>query len=232
MLFKYTSSFVFPNGCRSTFTKVENITIRMLEHTLVDFTFLGAKDVLLNNEPLNDATKVAFNLSQSVYPLIFQRDDNGLKLLNFKMVKHRWEKYCKSTCKYEMSEYVKKYIKSSAETMKGLSTFLEAIMQGCFIQLILFKEKQESLMTSNFPTYDTLISWQCQENMVESIPQVFFLKAHPLKSLPYFVEGKGVLEITRTQLGIPKEIHLELRVEMANEGHYSKMVDINLIDEK
>jgi len=49
--------------------------------------------------------------------------------------------------------------------------------------------------------------------------------------LPYFVGGYGTLEVTKSQWGNPKSIHMELRVEMSNEGYYHKMADINLIEE-
>ena len=231
MRFKYISSIIFPDGHTSTLTCVEGVHIEISEHAPMKVVFLGSKDILWNNKPLDTACKVAFDLGQSVYPLSFQENDYGYELLNFKETKAQWNKYSKIACSGEESKYVKEYIESSSLWMKDERTFLKAIMQRIFLQLMLFKDNQDYLLIPNYPNPNTPLQWKLKRASTYSNPSIWDLKAQLSGSNPYFLEGKGILEVEKTIHGIPKDIHLEFRVEMSNEGYYRKMVDINIIEE-
>ena len=230
MRFKYISSIIFPDGHTSTLTCVEGVHFEKFENAPLKVVFLGSKDILWNNKLLDTACKVAFDLGQSVYPLSFQENDYGYELLNFKETKAQWNKYSKIACSGEESKYVKEYIESSSLWMKDESTFLKAIMQRIFLQLMLFKDNQDYLMIPNYPNPNTPLQWKLKRASTYSNPSIWDLKAQLCESNPYFVEGKGILEVEKTIHGIPKDIHLEFRVEMSNEGYYRKMVDINIIE--
>ena len=90
---------------------------------------------------------------------------------------------------------------------------------------------QDYLLIPNYPNPNTPLQWKLKRNSTYSNPSIWDLKAQLPGSNPYFVEGKGILEVEKTIHGIPKDIHLEFRVEMSNEGYYRKMVDINIIEE-
>jgi len=231
MRFKYISSIIFPDGHTSTLTCIEGIHIQKTEHAPLKVIFLGSKDILWNNKPLDTACKIAFDLGQSVYPLSFQMNEEDYELLNFDEAKAQWDKYSKIVCSGEESKYVKEYIESSSLWMKDESTFVKAIMQRIFLQLMLFKDNQDYLLTPNFPNPNTPLQWKLKRTSTYSNPSIWDLKAQLCESNPYFVEGKGILEVENTNYGIPKDIHLEFRVEMSNEGYYRKMVDINIIEE-
>ena len=231
MRFKYISSIIFPDGHTSTLTCVDGVHFEKFENAPLKVVFLGSKDILWNNKPLDAACKVAFDLGQSVYPLSFQENDYGYELLNFKETKAQWNKYSKIACSGEESKYVKEYIESSSLWMKDERTFLKAIMQRIFLQLMLLKGNQDYLMTPNYPNPNTPLQWKLKRTSSYSNPSIWDLKAQLCGSNPYFVEGKGILEVEKTNHGIPKDIHLEFRVEMSNEGYYRKMVDINIIEE-
>ena len=229
--FKIQLTSLSPNGYSSTLSFTELVDIEALGKSSSMIRFLGAKDFILNDKPLTEACKIAPDLGQSVFPLIFRVGEAGYELLNFNEVKTRWEEYCNQTCANEMSEYVKAYIKSSSEIMKDKEIFLEAVMQGTFLQLMLFRDKQKELSVPNFPNPNIPLRWQLEKSLLEATPQVWYMKAQPLEEKSYFVGGYGTLEVTKSQWGIPKSIHMELRVEMSNEGYYHKMADINLIEE-
>lgn len=231
MRFKYISSIIFPDGHTSTLTCIEGIHIQKTEHAPLKVIFLGSKDILWNNKPLDTACKIAFDLGQSVYPLSFQINEEDYELLNFDEAKAQWDKYSKIACSGEESKFVKEYIESSSLWMKDESTFLKAIMQRIFLQLMLFKDNQDYLLTPNYPNPNTPLQWKVKRTSTYSNPSIWNLKAQLPESNPYFVEGKGFLEVEKTIHGIPKDIHLEFRVEMSNEGYYRKMVDINIIEE-
>ena len=231
MRFKYISSIIFPDGHTSTLTCVEGVHFEKFENAPLKVVFLGSKDILWNNKLLDTACKVAFDLGQSVYPLSFQENDYGYELLNFKETKAQWNKYSKIACSGEESKYVKEYIESSSLWMKDERTFLKAIMQRIFLQLMLFKDNQDYLLTPNYPNPNTPLQWKLKRTSSYFNPSIWDLKAQLPGSNPYFVEGKGILEVEKTNHGIPKDIHLEFRVEMSNEGYYRKMVDINIIEE-
>lgn len=228
--FKIQLTSLSPNGYSSTLSFTELVDIEALGKSSSMIRFLGAKDFILNDKPLTEACKIASDLGQSVFPLIFRVGEAGYELLNFNEVKTRWEEYCNQTYANEMSEYVKAYIKSSSEIMKDKEIFLEAVMHGIFIQLMLFRDSQKELYVPNFPNQYTPLRWHLKKSLVESIPQVWYLKAQPFKKISYFIRGQGILEITKTHWGMLKDIHMEFRVEMSNEGYYRKMVDINLIE--
>ena len=231
MRFKYISSIIFPDGHTSTLTCIEGIPIQKTEHAPLKVIFLGSKDILWNNKPLDTACKIAFDLGQSVYPLSFQMNEEDYELLNFDEAKAQWDKYSKIACSGEESKFVKEYIESSSLWMKDESTFLKAIMQRIFLQLMLFKDNQDYLLTPNYPNPNTPLQWKVKRTSTYSNPSIWNLKAQLPESNPYFVEGKGFLEVEKTIHGIPKDIHLEFRVEMSNEGYYRKMVDIKIIEE-
>lgn len=158
---------------------------------------MGAKESSFDNKPLSEATKTAFDLGQAVYPLIFQRNKNSYELTNFKEVKERWNTYCEKACKEETSDYVKDYIKSSSGVMKDRKIFLDAMMKGTFLQFILFMDNQEILNIPNFPNADAKLSWKLKKNLSETTPQTWSLDAQPIGNMPYFVKGKGILEIPK-----------------------------------
>lgn len=220
-----------PKGHTSILSMKESVDIQRLNQRVTIVTFLGSTEISLDGRPLTEASKVAFNLGQSVYPLSFQMNEEDYELLNFKEAKEQWDKYCKIACSRENSKYVKEYIESSSLWMKDESTFLKAIMQRIFLQLMLFKGNQDYLMTPNYPNPNTPLQWKLKRTSSYSNPSIWDLKAQLCESNPYFVEGKGILEVEKTNYGIPKDIHLEFRVEMSNEGYYRKMVDINIIEE-
>ena len=166
MRFKYISSIIFPDGHTSTLTCVDGVHFEKFENAPLKVVFLGSKDILWNNKPLDAACKVAFDLGQSVYPLSFQENDYGYELLNFKETKAQWNKYSKIACSGEESKYVKEYIESSSLWMKDERTFLKAIMQRIFLQLMLFKDDQDYLMTPNFPNPNTPLQWKLKSTVV------------------------------------------------------------------
>ena len=220
-----------PKGHTSILSMKESVDIQRLNQRVTTITFLGSNDISLDGRPLTEASKVAFNLGQSVYPLSFQMNEEDYELLNFDAAKAQWDKYSKVACSGEESKYVKEYIESSSLWMKDERTFLKAIMQRIFLQLMLFKDNQDYLMTPNYPNPNTPLQWKLKRASTYSNPSIWDLKAQLCESNPYFVEGKGILEVEKTIHGIPKDIHLEFRVEMSNEGYYRKMVDINIIEE-
>ena len=220
-----------PKGHTSILSMKESVDIQRLNQRVTTITFLGSNDISLDGRPLTEASKVAFNLGQSVYPLSFQMNEEDYELLNFDAAKAQWDKYSKVACSGEESKYVKEYIESSSLWMKDESTFLKAIMQRIFLQLMLFKDNQDYLMIPNYPNPNTPLQWKLKRTSSYFNPSIWDLKAQLPGSNPYFVEGKGILEVEKTNHGIPKDIHLEFRVEMSNEGYYRKMVDINIIEE-
>ena len=230
---KYYCQYVYqvPQGYSSTISFIESIETKYFGRQLSDVIFLGLHGALVNKKPISPASKVAFDLGQSVYPLRFQKSEKGYKLTNFDEIKVRWEDYCETACREEKSDYIKEWIKRSAEVMKSKEMFLHAIMQGTFLQLMLFRDKQKELSVPNFPNPNTPLRWQLEKSLLEATPQVWYMKAQPLEEKSYFVGGYGTLEVTKSQWGNPKSIHMELRVEMSNEGYYHKMADINLIEE-
>ena len=115
--------------------------------------------------------------------------------------------------------------------MKDRKIFLDAMMKGTFLQFILFMDNQEILNIPNFPNADAKLSWKLKKNLSETTPQTWSLDAQPIGNMPYFVKGKGILEIPKGGFEIPSKLHMELTVEMSNEGYYRKMVDINIIEE-
>lgn len=220
-----------PKGHTSILSMKESVDIQRLNQRVTTITFLGSTDISLDGRPLIEASKVAFNLGQSVYPLSFQMNEEDYELLNFDAVKAQWDKYRKNACSGEESKYVKEYIESSSLWMKDERTFLKAIMQRIFLQLMLLKDNQDCILTPNFPNSNTSLQWKVERTSTYSNPSIWDLKAQLSESNPYFVEGKGILEVEKTIHGIPKDIHLEFRVEISNEGYYRKMVDINIIEE-
>lgn len=115
--------------------------------------------------------------------------------------------------------------------MKDKKIFLDSMMKGTFLQFILFRHDQEILNIPNFPNADAKLSWELKKCLSETTPQTWSLDAQPIGNMPYFVKGKGILEITKGGFEIPSKFHMELKVEMSNEGYYRKMVDINIIEE-
>lgn len=230
---KYTlnNTVIAPSGISSVLSQTELISFKAIRQDLHEITFLGTKESSFDNKPLSEATKIAFDLGQAVYPLIFQKSMNGYELTNFEEVKVRWNTYCEKACKEEKSDYVKDYIKSCSGVMKDRKIFMDAMMKGTFLQFILFRHDQETLNIPNFPNADAKLSWELKKSLSETTPQAWSLDAQPIGYMPYFVKGKGILEITKGGFEIPSKIHMELKVEMSNEGYYRKMVDINLIEE-
>lgn len=230
---KYTlnNTIIAPNGISSVLSQTELISFKTIKQDLHEITFLGIKESSFNNNPLSEATKIAFDLGQSVYPITFQQSKNSYELTNFKEVKERWNTYCEKACKEEKSDYVKDYIKGSSGVMMNKQIFLDTMMKGTFLQFILFRDNQEILNIPNFPNADAKLSWELKKSLSETNPQTWSLDAQPIGNMPYFVEGKGILEITKGGFEIPSKIHMELKVEMSNEGYYRKMVDINIIEE-
>ena len=230
---KYTlnNTIIVPSGISSVLSQTELINFRIIKQDLYEITFLGAKESSFDNKPLSEATQIAFDLGQAVYPLIFQRNKNSYELTNFEEVKVRWNTYCEKACKEEKSDYVKDYIKSSSGVMKDKKIFLDSMMKGTFLQFILFRHNQETLNIPNFPNTDAKLSWELKKSLSETTPQTWSLDAQPIGNMPYFVKGKGILEITKGAFEFPSKIHMELKVEMSNEGYYRKMVDINIIEE-
>ena len=230
---KYTlnNTIIAPNGISSVLSQTELINFRTIKQTLYEITFWGAKESSYNNKPLSEATQIAFDLGQAVYPLIFQRNKNSYELTNFEEVKVRWNTYCEKACQEEKSDYVKDYIKSSRGVMKDKKIFLDSMMKGTFLQFILFRHDQEILNIPNFPNADAKVSWKLKKNLSETTPQTWSLDAQPIGNMPYFVKGKGILEIPKGGFEIPSKLHMELTVEMSNEGYYRKMVDIKIIEE-
>ena len=225
------NTIIAPNGISSVFSQTELISFKTIKQDLHEITFWGAKESSFDNKPLSEATKIAFDLGQAVYPLIFQRNKNSNELTNFKEVKERWNTYCEKACKEEKSDYVKDYIKSSSGAMKDRKIFVDAMMKGTFLQSILFRDDQETLNIPNSPNADAKLSWELKKSLSETTPQIWSLDAQPIGNMPYFVKGKGILEITMGGFEIPSKFHMELKVEMSNEGYYRKMVDINIIEE-
>ena len=67
---------------------------------------MGSNDISLDGRPLTEASKVAFNLGQSVYPLSFQMNEEDYELLNFDAAKAQWDKYSKRQFNIEV-QFVK-----------------------------------------------------------------------------------------------------------------------------
>ena len=102
----------------------ESVDIQRLNQRVTTITFLGSNDISLDGRPLTEASKVAFNLGQSVYPLSFQMNEEDYELLNFDAAKAaNGINIVKSLDSGEESKYVKEYIESSSLWMKDESTF-------------------------------------------------------------------------------------------------------------
>lgn len=82
---KYYCQYVYqvPQGYSSTISFIESIETKYFGRQLSDIIFLGLHGALVNKKPISPASKVAFDLGQSVYPLRFQKSEKGYKLTNF-----------------------------------------------------------------------------------------------------------------------------------------------------
>ena len=85
-----------PKGHTSILSMKESVDIQRLNQRVTTITFLGSNDISLDGRPLTEASKVAFNLGQSVYPLSFQMNEEDYELLNFDAAKAQWDKYSKA----------------------------------------------------------------------------------------------------------------------------------------
>lgn len=231
--YNFISDALEPSGKHSTYSMIEHISALPNLIEGLNFTLCGITNELIDGNPLQDFNLIMSQLGQSLYPIELNVLKTGKikKLKNLEDIQKRWKLESeKILSTYENAYWVERYINMTSKNLVNEDSFMKALVRNSFIQLFFMEEAalQQRIQIYDFPfngnTLNVIFDGVNSDNSEYHYNSV-------LESTDECIcSGKGEMVILYSAKGLPLKISFFYRIEVADEGYYTKRVNIELID--
>lgn len=222
--YSFVSEMITPWGDRSVYYRTEQVDAVPNMQEGLTFILRGAESELINNVPPKEFDFIMSQLGASLYPIEIQVLKNGeiKKIRKFEEIKKRWETSSKHTLSlYKNAYWVERYVNMTTKNFVSEEQFSRSLMRNSFVQLFFIDEGAKS---KEFMLYDFPASGDCKAIHFELISIDYDIYTYRT--------GQSELRITYTDKGLVDELLFVCRVEVADQGYYTKRIKIKLIENK
>lgn len=231
--YRFLSDVLYPIGKHSIYSKIEPISVVPNLAEGLNFTLVGGDHEQVNRKPLQDFDLIMSQLGHSLYPieLVVLKTGKIKRLKNLEDIKKRWQwKSDEILSTYENAYWVKRYIKMTTENLADEETFMNALCRSNFMQLFFMEEaaSQQHIQMYDFPFTGKTIS--ATFDMVKSSGLEYRYQSVLEDADERICSGTGEMRVTYSDKGLPLKVAFLYRIEVAEEGYYTKKTEIELVE--
>lgn len=232
-IYSFFSEVIYPSGEYIRYSKIEPINVVPNLAEGLNFTLVGGDHEQINGKPLQDFDLIMSQLGHSLYPieLVVLKTGKIKRLKNLEDIKKRWQwKSDEILSTYENAYWVERYIKMTTENLADEETFMNALCRSNFMQLFFMEEaaSQQYIQIYDFPFTGKTIS--ATFDMVNSSGLEYRYQSVLEDADERICSGTGEMRVTYSDKGLPLKVAFLYRIEVAEEGYYTKKTEIELVE--
>ncbi len=232
--YHFYSDVIFPNGEKSTYSKLLDIEVGNAQSGFVAFSINGCHDERIDGQPPKEFNLLMACLGHALFPLhmMIEEEQSVSHIINLAEIATRYKKEGERIIDYyEQAPSVQQYIKSSLENLSSEKLFTRNIEQTNFFQLIriaLLHKKTIPYIIQDFPSAGEAFSLTFQKREENDLNGIFY-DASGEKGIHDVLSVKGQISMQENEKGDIGIVQMQCRVEIADEGYYNRKAEIELI---
>lgn len=229
-LYEFSTCVTFPDGCESTFRKVEHIEAKKVKSGF-SFTFTGCGDETFDGKEPEAMDATCLELGKALYPytLLVNEDGKLIGVRDFEKLKESWIARRdaiieKNNCNVE----VKKTANSYSQYLKTERMFLSVWRRSLFFRLLFWQDDQKNkeVEIGDFPYANNLSIFILPEGTEKDSSLCYQTDRVYDDGLSDLLSGKCTMDFSRDSDGLPSLVSLSAMVEKKSRGSFTKEITV------